>query len=114
MVDLYSQKLRRRRHNHGLTSETNKTVFNPNEMKKYLVIGNPVQHSLSPKLHNYWFNQNNIEGVYEKKLTENNISDVIKDIRNSKIEGVNVTVPFKKSVIPFIDHMEHYATKPNR
>ena len=81
-------------------------------MKKYLVIGNPVQHSLSPKLHNYWFNQNNIEGVYEKKkLTENNISDVIKDIRNSKIEGVNVTVPFKKSVIPFIDHMEHYATK---
>ena len=30
-------------------------------MKKYLVIGNPIEHSLSPKLHNYWFEKNNIE-----------------------------------------------------
>ena len=31
-------------------------------MKKYLVIGNPIDHSLSPKLHNYWIAQNKIEG----------------------------------------------------
>ena len=30
-------------------------------MKKYLVIGNPIEHSLSPKLHNYWLNKNKIE-----------------------------------------------------
>ena len=35
--------------------------------KKYLVIGNPIEHSLSPKLHNYWFNRNNIDAIYEKK-----------------------------------------------
>ena len=29
-------------------------------MKKYLVIGNPIEHSLSPKLHNYWIKKNNI------------------------------------------------------
>ena len=37
-------------------------------MKKYLVIGNPIEHSLSPKLHNYWIKKNNINAVYEKKL----------------------------------------------
>ena len=36
-------------------------------MKKYLVIGNPISHSLSPMLHNYWFKQYNIEAQYEKK-----------------------------------------------
>ena len=32
-------------------------------MKKYLVIGNPIKHSLSPKLHNYWIKENNIDAV---------------------------------------------------
>ena len=36
-------------------------------MKKYLVIGNPIEHSLSPKLHNFCINNNNIDAVYEKK-----------------------------------------------
>ena len=36
-------------------------------MKKYLVIGNPIEHSLSPKLHNYWIKMNNIDAIYEKK-----------------------------------------------
>ena len=43
-------------------------------MKKYLVIGNPIEHSLSPKLHNYWFKENNIKATYEKKkLNENDV-----------------------------------------
>ena len=40
-------------------------------MKKYLVIGNPIEHSLSPKLHNFWFKKNNIDAVYEKKKSGN-------------------------------------------
>ena len=36
-------------------------------MKKFLVIGDPIEHSLSPKLHNYWFKKNNIDAIYEKK-----------------------------------------------
>ena len=35
-------------------------------MNKYLVIGNPIDHSLSPKLHNYWIKENNINAIYEK------------------------------------------------
>jgi shikimate dehydrogenase len=43
-------------------------------MKKYLVIGNPIKHSLSPKLHNYWIKKNNIEAVYDKKQIIDSIS----------------------------------------
>ena len=47
-------------------------------MKKYFVIGNPIKHSLSPKLHNHWFEQDNINAVYEKiKLEENEIENFI-------------------------------------
>ena len=81
-------------------------------MKKYLVIGNPIEHSLSPKLHNYWFKQNNIDAVYEKKqIKETDIKGIISEMRNGEIEGINVTVPFKKSVIPFLDELDNLAKK---
>ena len=73
-------------------------------MKKYLVIGNPIEHSLSPKLHNHWIKENNIDAIYDKKqLNETDIEGIISDVKNDKIKGINVTVPFKKSVIPFLD-----------
>ena len=75
-------------------------------MKKYLVIGNPIEHSLSPKLHNYWIQQNNIDAIYEKKqLNESDIEAMIDEVKSEKIKGINVTVPFKKSVIPFLDQL---------
>ena len=75
-------------------------------MKKYFVIGNPIDHSLSPKLHNHWLKKNNINAIYDKiKLEENEIKNFIQDIKQQKIIGCNVTVPFKKSVIPFLDKL---------
>ncbi len=81
-------------------------------MKKYLVIGNPISHSLSPKLHNFWLKQNNIDAIYDKiKLEEDGIKEIINDIREQKIAGCNVTVPFKKKVIPFLDRLSFEAEK---
>ena len=75
-------------------------------MKKYLVIGNPIEHSLSPRIHNYWFKKNNINAVYEKKLVKKDeIEKFIKKLKNKEIDGINVTVPFKKVVIPFLDQL---------
>ena len=75
-------------------------------MKKYLVIGNPIEHTLSPKLHNHWFKKNNIEALYDKqKANENEIQGLVNEIRNEKIQGINVTIPFKKSVLPFLDKL---------
>ena len=81
-------------------------------MKKYLVIGNPIKHSLSPKLHNYWIKENNIDAFYDmKQLNESDIEGIIKEIKNDKINGVNVTLPFKKSVIPFLDQLSPSASE---
>jgi shikimate dehydrogenase len=81
-------------------------------MKKYLVIGNPIKHSLSPKIHNFWIKQNNINAIYEKKeINQKNIKELILEIREEKIHGMNVTVPFKKSVITYLDELTEYAQK---
>jgi len=81
-------------------------------MKKYLVIGNPVEHSLSPQLHNYWINKNNIDAVYDKRqLNESDIKGIIAEVKNGKINGLNVTVPFKKSVIPFLEKLSPEANE---
>ena len=81
-------------------------------MRKYLVIGNPIEHSLSPKLHNYWIRKNNIKAIYDKKkINESDIKSVISEIKKEEISGLNVTVPFKKSVIPFMDELSPEASE---
>jgi len=79
-------------------------------MKKYFVIGNPIDHSFSPKLQNWWLKQNNIDAIYDKiKLEEHEIKKFIQDIKLQKVAGCNVTVPFKKEVISFLDKLSPEA-----
>ena len=75
-------------------------------MKKFFVIGNPINHSLSPELHNFWIKKNNINAIYEKiKLEENELENFIKRLRNDEIHGMNVTVPFKNKIIKYLDKL---------
>ena len=80
-------------------------------MKKYLVIGNPIEHSLSPVIHNYWMKKHNLtDSIYEKrKVEEKNLKNIINEIRDENLAGINVTVPFKKSIIPFLDELDSSA-----
>jgi len=79
-------------------------------MKKYLVVGNPIKHSLSPRLHSYWIKKNNIKAEYDKKKIENNeFRNLINKIRHKEINGINVTVPFKKEIIPFLEKLSPEA-----
>ncbi len=81
-------------------------------MKKYLVIGNPIEQSLSPKIHNFWIKQNKIKAIYEKKkIDKADIPSLILDIKKENLQGMNVTVPFKKLVIPYLDEMTECAEK---
>ena len=49
-------------------------------MKKYLVIGNPIEHSLSPQIHNYWMKKYGLlDSIYEKRKVEE------KDLKNLMI-----------------------------
>jgi len=70
---------------------------------KFAIIGNPISHSLSPILHNYWFNKYNINAEYELlNINESEIPIIINKIKKKEIKGINVTLPYKKSVIPFL------------
>ena len=75
-------------------------------MKKYLVVGNPIEHSLSPKLHNFWIKKSSIDAIYEKKkLNKDEFANLISEVRKKKIHGINVTVPFKKDIISHLDQL---------
>ncbi len=79
-------------------------------MKKYLVIGKPIKHSQSPLLHNFWLKKNNINAIYEKEEYEpSELETLISKIREEKINGINVTVPFKEKIIPFLDKLSPEA-----
>ena len=81
-------------------------------MKKYLVIGNPITHSLSPELHNYWLRENSINGTYNKEqLNENDLKEFFLKIKKNEINGANITVPFKKDVISYVDQLSLEAEK---
>ena len=85
-------------------------------MKKkiFAIIGNPVAHSLSPVLHNYWFKKYNIQGDYSLlHIEEKDIKNVIKKIRDQELSGINVTLPYKQKVIPFIDKLVNDASFTN-
>ena len=81
-------------------------------MKKFLVIGNPIEHSLSPNLHNYWIKKNNLNAIYGKLETyENDLPELCKSVKRGELDGLNVTVPFKNSIIPFLDKLTTEAEK---
>jgi shikimate dehydrogenase len=83
-------------------------------LKNFLVIGNPIRHSLSPKLHNFWIKNHYLKAVYDKKEINNiNLKDLIQELRSNKITGVNVTVPFKNLVIPYLDELSNLAKTTN-
>jgi shikimate dehydrogenase len=80
--------------------------------KNFLVIGNPIKHSLSPFLHNYWFHKNKINCDYKKlETTKSSIKKILNRVRKREIEGINITIPFKKSVIKHLDVLKGDALK---
>ncbi len=72
--------------------------------KKFGIIGNPVKHSLSPVLHNYWFNKYEIDATYSILDTqENDLVKIIDNLKQKKINGVNVTLPYKQKIVSLVD-----------
>ena len=78
-------------------------------MDKYLVIGNPIEHSQSPLLHNYWFKKYGIlNSIYEKrKVVKDDLKKIVQQVKNGDIKGVNITVPFKREIFNYIDDSSH-------
>jgi len=83
-------------------------------VKKLCVIGNPIKHSLSPKIHNIWIEQNKLDFIYEKKLLEKDeLEKIVIDLKDNNLFGCNVTVPFKQDIIRYVDELSAVSLKTN-
>ena len=82
--------------------------------KQFAIIGNPISHSLSPTLHNYWFKKYKIDASYSLlNSEEKNLEQVVKKIRNKELNGINVTLPYKQKIVRFIDQLVNDAKFTN-
>ncbi len=76
------------------------------------LIGDPVEHSLSPPMHNVAFRALRLDYVYLPfRVKKAELSQAIGGMRALNIRGLNVTVPHKVAVIPFLDNLDPLAKK---
>ena len=74
------------------------------------VIGKPIKHSLSPLIHNYWINKYQLGLEYKKMEVEKELlPSLVENIREGKITGLNITLPYKKDIISYVDEVSHSA-----
>ncbi|OZS77117.1 shikimate dehydrogenase [Tetzosporium hominis] len=80
-------------------------------MKKwYAVLGNPIHHSISPKMHEIWFQQNAIDASYIPIFVERDkLKETVESLALLGCSGFNVTVPFKEEVLEYLDELDASA-----
>ena len=74
-------------------------------MKKFALIGRDIQESFSPFIHNYCFKELSLDAQYNIiDISEpSDLSNVIELLKSKKLDGINVTTPYKKDFIPYLD-----------
>ena len=74
------------------------------------VIGKPIKHSLSPTIHNFWINKYKLDLKYKKmEVDKKLLPSLIEKVRQRKITGLNITLPYKRDIIPYLDEVTHTA-----
>ncbi len=84
-------------------------------MKKwYAVIGDPIAQSMSPHMHDTWFQENGIDASYIPIHVEAaELGEAVASLKRLGCSGWNVTVPHKSAIIPFLDHVDEEARRMN-
>ena len=78
--------------------------------KKFGIIGNPIKHSLSPVLHEYWFKKYNINADYSIiEASDKDLPLIINKVKQGYFSGINVTLPFKQKIINHVDKVVNDA-----
>jgi len=78
------------------------------------VIGNPIEHSLSPPMHNNAYKQLDMDYVYVAfKIEQEDISKLIESAKTLGIAGLNVTIPYKTDIIKYLDEVDEVARQIN-
>jgi shikimate dehydrogenase len=78
--------------------------------KTYCIIGDPIDHSLSPAMHNAAFNYIGLNSTYIAfRVPKGELGVSLHSLRATKISGFNVTIPHKVDIIPYIDELDPSA-----
>jgi len=82
-------------------------------VKNFFVIGDQTSKSLSPLIFNHWFKKYNIQAKYSfLEVTKKNFnSEIVKKLNDKNTQGLNVTIPFKKDIIKYLDNRNVHAQK---
>jgi len=81
---------------------------------KLFVIGKPIKHSRSPIIHNFWIEKYSLNASYDKlEVDKSEIKDLIQKVRDNKVQGLNITIPYKKIMTDFVDEVEESALRSN-
>ena len=76
------------------------------------VMGWPVAHSLSPRLHGYWLKHYGITGSYQAiPVAPEQLESTLKNLAQQGLRGVNLTVPHKESALRYINHVDSLAAR---
>lgn len=76
------------------------------------VIGHPIDHSKSPKIHSYWFMKNQMNGSYSRiDIAPEELKDGIKKLIDEGYKGFNVTIPHKEAIVELCDVVDETAQK---
>lgn len=76
------------------------------------VIGWPIGHSLSPRIHGHWLRRYGIDGAYEAvAVPPEELATAVERFRAEGWRGFNVTVPHKEAIIPLLDQLDPFAKR---
>jgi len=76
------------------------------------VIGDPIEHSLSPRMHNAAFENLGLDYIYlALRVLEKDLKNAVKGAKAFNLKGFNVTIPHKVSIIKFLDEIDLTARK---
>jgi len=82
------------------------------DVTKAGVIGWPIDHSLSPRIFDYWLKNYGIKGLYKAyAVNDISLSKVLSSMREKGLTGLNITVPYKQTVIKYVDQLSSCARK---
>jgi len=86
--------------------------FTKEELKTACIIGDPISHSLSPHIHNYWIKQNKLNALYVPfRVSSEDLEKAVHGLRSLNISGFNITIPHKENIIKFVDEIDDYSKK---
>ena len=85
-------------------------IINNNTFRLVGIVGNPLTQSMSPILHNYWLNKYRINSYYVTFPLQS-LVNLKSSIKAMNIIGLNITIPYKKKIIRYLDAVDKQAIK---